>query len=208
MSTACVRELPNLAKKIELKPVQFLGVELNNYLHLAREELGKYLNTSVNDLVYVPNATHGINIIAHSLHLNPGDEILTTTYEYPAMESTMRFVAQRSGARIVHQPTPLPMTSADEFVDHFWAGVNHKTRVIWISHIAAFSAVILPIEEICRRARGHAAARLAAALPAPLAPAPVPSAPRPGYFAKMLGGGPHCVTLDVRRSGTLQRYFD
>jgi len=26
--------------------------------------------------------------------------------------------------------------------------------------------------------------------------------------AKMLGGGPHCVTLDVRRVGTLQRYFD
>ena len=26
--------------------------------------------------------------------------------------------------------------------------------------------------------------------------------------AKMLGGGFHCVTLDVRRRGTLQRYFD
>ena len=26
--------------------------------------------------------------------------------------------------------------------------------------------------------------------------------------AKMLGGGPHCVTLDVRRAGTLERYFD
>jgi N-dimethylarginine dimethylaminohydrolase len=26
--------------------------------------------------------------------------------------------------------------------------------------------------------------------------------------AKMLGGGFHCVTLDIRRAGTLQRYFD
>ena len=26
--------------------------------------------------------------------------------------------------------------------------------------------------------------------------------------AKMLGGGFHCVTLDIRRTGTLQRYFD
>jgi len=24
----------------------------------------------------------------------------------------------------------------------------------------------------------------------------------------MLGGGFHCVTLDIRRKGTLQRYFD
>jgi N-dimethylarginine dimethylaminohydrolase len=26
--------------------------------------------------------------------------------------------------------------------------------------------------------------------------------------SKLLGGGPHCVTLDVRRAGTLRRYFD
>jgi len=26
--------------------------------------------------------------------------------------------------------------------------------------------------------------------------------------SKMLGGGFHCITLDIRRSGTLQRYFD
>ena len=26
--------------------------------------------------------------------------------------------------------------------------------------------------------------------------------------SRLLGGGPHCVTLDVRRTGTLQRYFD
>lgn len=42
------------------------------------------------------------------------------------------------------------------------------------------------LQEICRRARAHAGARLAAALPAPAA---APAAPRPGYFAKMLGGG-------------------
>ncbi|HZD30171.1 MAG TPA: inosamine-phosphate amidinotransferase 1, partial [Candidatus Angelobacter sp.] len=26
--------------------------------------------------------------------------------------------------------------------------------------------------------------------------------------SKMMGGGPHCVTLDIRRAGTLERYFD
>jgi len=26
--------------------------------------------------------------------------------------------------------------------------------------------------------------------------------------SKMLGGGYHCVTLDIRRQGTMQRYFD
>ena len=45
------------------------------------------------------------------------------------------------------------------------------------------------VQEICRRARGRAAARLAAAVPTPAAPAPAPAAPRPGYFAKMQGGG-------------------
>jgi isopenicillin-N epimerase len=139
---------------MERNPVQFIGARAPGLLQEAREKLAAYLHVSANEVVYMTNPSTAFNVAARSLDLKPGDEILTTTYEYPAMESTMRYVAQRSGARIIHQPTPLPMASADEFVDHFWTGVNDNTRVIWISHIAAFSAVILPIEEMCRRARG------------------------------------------------------
>jgi isopenicillin-N epimerase len=45
------------------------------------------------------------------------------------------------------------LTTADEFVEYFWSGVNKNTRIIFISHIPFSLAVIMPVKEICRRAR-------------------------------------------------------
>jgi isopenicillin-N epimerase len=140
-------------RELELNPVKFIGTRAPDLIRAAREKLGAYLHCAANDLVFTTNPSTAFNVAARSLELRPGDEILTSTYEYPTMETTMRYIAQRSGARIVHQPTTLPLVSAEEFVEQFWAGVTEKTRVIYLSHIAAFTAIILPVEEICRRAR-------------------------------------------------------
>lgn len=40
-----------------------------------------------------------------------------------------------------------------DIVDQLWAGVTDKTKVISISHITSPTALIFPIEEICKRAR-------------------------------------------------------
>jgi len=69
------------------------------------------------------------------------------------MDGTWDLVAYQTGARYVHQPVPVPLTAAEDFVEAFWAGVTDRTSIIFISHIAAFSALIFPVEEICRRAK-------------------------------------------------------
>ena len=73
-------------RKLEQQPVQFLGADLERYLHESRQVLAEYLHTPMEDLVYVPNATHGVNIISRSLDLEPGDEILSTDHEYGACD--------------------------------------------------------------------------------------------------------------------------
>jgi len=47
----------------------------------------------------------------------------------------------------------LPLVAPEDFVEQFWSGVTGRTRVIFISHITSPTALIFPIEEICRRAR-------------------------------------------------------
>ncbi|MRS03219.1 aminotransferase class V-fold PLP-dependent enzyme, partial [bacterium] len=119
----------------------------------AREKIGQFLGTARDNLVFVPNATHGINIVAHSLHLGKGDEILTTNHEYGAMDRTWRFLGRSSGATYRCHSVTLPVDNPDVLVDEFFAEVNDRTRVIFLSHISSPTAIRFPVREICRRAR-------------------------------------------------------
>ncbi|MBI4048369.1 MAG: aminotransferase class V-fold PLP-dependent enzyme, partial [Devosia nanyangense] len=75
-------------RELEAQPVAFLGRELTARMRTPREALAPYLGTSPENIVAVANATTGLNIVAQSLDLKPGDEILTTDHEYSALEKT------------------------------------------------------------------------------------------------------------------------
>ncbi len=140
-------------RRLERQPVLFLGREHDSLLAESRAALGVYLNADADDLVYIPNATHGVNIIARSLNLKPGDEILTSDHEYGACDFTWDFICGKTGLKYIHQPIHLPVRSQEEIVAQFWAGVTSRTRVIYLSHITSPTALRLPIEPICALAR-------------------------------------------------------
>lgn len=139
--------------ELERQPVEFIGRRFASLMRTAREKLAAYVGTHADNLVYVPNATHALNIVARSLQLNVGDEVLTTNHEYGAMERMWRFLCEKWDARYVVQPVGLPLITPEAFVEQFWSGVTARTRVIFLSHITSPTALVFPIEEICRRAR-------------------------------------------------------
>jgi len=57
------------------------------------------------------------------------------------------------GARYVPTPVPLPIGEPGEIVETIWAGVNERTRVLYLSHHTSGTALTLPVPELCRRAR-------------------------------------------------------
>jgi len=143
----------NWQLRLEHQPVLFLGRELDGLLKDSRRTLGEYLNADAEDLVYIPNATHGVNIIAHSLELKPGDEVLTTNHEYGACDYTWDFICGKRGAKYIHQSISLPVRTEEEIVDQFWLGVTPQTKAIYLSHITSSTALRLPVEQICLRAK-------------------------------------------------------
>ena len=143
----------NWQLRLERQPVLFLGRELPELMRESRAALGQYLNADADDLVYIPNATHGINIVARSLDLEPGDEILTTDHEYGACDYTWEFNSDKTGTQYIHQPIPLPVQTQEEILEGFWKGVTARTKVIYLSHITSSTALRFPVEEICRRAK-------------------------------------------------------
>lgn len=143
----------NWQLRLERQPVLFLGREYDRLLKESRQVLGEYLNADADDLVYIPNATHGVNIIARSLNMKPGDEILTTDHEYGACDYTWDFICAKVGAKYIHQPIPLPLHTEDEIVEQFWSGVTSRTKAVYLSHITSPTALRLPVEKICQRAK-------------------------------------------------------
>ena len=141
-------------RELERQPVEFLGRRLEGLLDDARAVLAAELGAEAGDLVFAPNATAALNTVARSLHLQPGDEILTTDHEYGALELTWEFVARKTGARYVRQPVPIPARSPEEVVEAVWAGRTERTRVLFLSHVSSRTALRFPVEELCRRAQG------------------------------------------------------
>lgn len=138
--------------ELERQPVEFLHRRFTGLMREAREALGAFVGTDPDHLVHVPNATTGLNIVARSLYLGPGDEVLTTDHEYGALDRTWRFVCEQCGARYVRQPVTLPATSAEQIIEEIWAGVTRRTQVLFFSHITSPTGLIMPAAELARRA--------------------------------------------------------
>jgi isopenicillin-N epimerase len=139
--------------ELEREPVLFLARRLEGLLAEARAALGSYVGAEPDDLVFVPNATSGVNIAAWPLGLQAGDEVLTTNLEYGGLDLAWEHVCGDFGARYVRTPVPLPIGDEQEVVETIWAGVSERTRVLYLSHHTSATALTLPVAELCRRAR-------------------------------------------------------
>ena len=140
-------------RQLERQPIQFLTRDMLDQFRNARHELASFLGADPLNLVYIPNATFGINLIARSLDFQAGDEVLTSNHEYGACDNVWSFISQKKGLKIIRQEIPLPLPAPAEIVDRFWSGVTAQTKLIFLSQITSPTAVRLPVEEICQRAK-------------------------------------------------------
>ena len=154
---ACPRDVLARCQKwqleLERQPVEFLGRRLDGLLAEARAALGTYVGADPDDLVFVPNATTGVNLAAWGLALQRGDEVLSTSLEYGAMDLAWEHICAHAPARYVRMPVTLPVESDEQVVEEVWRGVTERTRALFLSHVTSETALRLPVPELCRRAR-------------------------------------------------------
>ena len=131
-----------LQRELERNPVEFLGRRFYELTEEARAVLARFVGARADDLVFVPNATAGLNAVIRSLRLEPGDEVLTTKHEYGAVTRTWQF----AGATLVYAEP-----------DELAAAIGPRTKAVSVSHITSPTALVLPVEEICASARAAGA---------------------------------------------------
>ena len=131
-----------LQRELERNPVAFLARRFDELTAGSRAALAAFLGARPDDLVFVPNATAGLNAVIRSLRLEPGDEVLTTRHEYGAVTRTWEFV----GAKLVYAEP-----------DELAAAIGPRTRAVSVSHITSPTALVLPVAAICAAARAAGA---------------------------------------------------
>lgn len=145
-----------LRDRMERQPVKFFVRDLEGLWDEARGRLAGFVGSAPDDLVFVPNATSGVNAVLRSLDFAPGDELLVTDHEYNACRNALNYVAQRSGARVVTVEIPFPVAGADEIIRRVLAAVTPRTRLALLDHVTSQTALVLPIARLVRElnARG------------------------------------------------------
>jgi len=143
-----------LRDRMEAQPVQFLARDLETLLDEARASLGAFVDAPAEDLVFVPNATFAVNAVLQSLTLSPGDEIVVTDHGYAACTNAARYVAERSGARVVTAEVPFPLRSSGQVLDAITRALSSRTRLVLVDHVTSPTALVFPVEDIvhvCQR---------------------------------------------------------
>lgn len=140
-------------RELESNPMDFYVRRLGNLLDDAAARLAAFLKCPADNLIFVPNATVGMNIVAANVPLSAGDEVLLTDHEYGAVVRIWGRACQQTGAKTILARLPLPLASVDEIVEAIFEKASARTRLLVVSHITSPTAVILPIREICQRAR-------------------------------------------------------
>jgi isopenicillin-N epimerase len=149
-ATPCpvLEEQDRWRRLMEANPTGFVLEVLEPALDQARARLCALIGADPADLVFITNATMGVNAVVRSLPFEPGDELLTINHVYNACRNALEYAATRSGANVVIADVPFPIQSPDVVIDALLAAVTERTRFVLIDHVTSPTGVVLPIEDI------------------------------------------------------------
>lgn len=139
-----------LRTDMEANPVAFMLRTYQPLLEASRDALAEFVGADRDGLVFVPNATYGVNSVLRSIEhrLRPGDELLVTSQTYNACHNAVTVTAQRVGASVVVADVPFPVRGSDEVVAAILDAVTDRTALVLLDHVTSPTALVLPIEAI------------------------------------------------------------
>jgi len=143
----------NWILEMERGSINFLIRRFPGLLDEHRTYLAKFLNADPAGLVFVSNATTGVGAIVESMGLNAGDEVVISNHGYHVVRQTLDVCVRERGIVIRTANIPFPCESHDEIVSAFTSCFTRMTKLVIIDHIASASAMILPVEDVARKAR-------------------------------------------------------
>ena len=118
-----------------------------------RTGLAELFGCDREEIAITRNASESLEILLMGMDLKSGDEILTTTQDYPRMLTTLRQREKREGLKLKLIQIPIPPKNLDEITAAFEKGITDRTRLILMAHMVNITGQITPVKAVCEMAR-------------------------------------------------------
>ena len=139
-----------LRAEMEANPVAFMLRRYQPLLDSVRSDLAAFVGADAEGLVFVPNATYGMNSVLRSLEsqLPAGSEIVVTTHTYNACRNAAAETAERIGGRLVVADVPFPVAGPADVSQAVLDAVTPETSLVLLDHVTSATGIIMPVQEI------------------------------------------------------------
>ena len=120
-----------------------------------RTGLAELFGCDREEIAITRNASESLEILLMGMDFKQGDEILTTTQDYPRMLTTLRQREKRENLKLKLIQIPIPAKNLNEITAAFEKGISDRTRLILISHMINITGQITPVKAVCDVARSR-----------------------------------------------------
>lgn len=122
-----------------------------------RKKIAEFMDVQQNNICLTENTTMGLNMVLMGLNFLPGDRIVMTDHEHPAVISPLWILRQRSGVQIEVRSFPEPeqirQMDSDQLLDYLLPNIPEliNAKALCISHVYNTTGVRLPLDKLKRR---------------------------------------------------------
>ena len=118
-------------------------------LDQAREAVASVLSCEPSSVALTHSTSDGIGIVAAGFRWRAGDEVIISDLEHISGIAPWRRLAVEKGIVVRNVPSQGGCVDPERIA----AAITSKTKMICMSHVAYPSGAVLPIQEVCARAK-------------------------------------------------------
>ncbi|CAE7238957.1 egt-2 [Symbiodinium sp. CCMP2456] len=153
----------------EAQPTRWFAGGNGSYhaaLATVRPRLASLMGANESDLVFLDDASSGLNAVLRSLRWQPNDILLLTTAAYAVLPNTAQWLQRRYGIRTLHVEVHFPATGGETFLDPVrealekLGGEASRLRLAVFDHVSSYPPAVLPVEALAKQVKEAAPSAL------------------------------------------------
>ena len=154
-NTASISPSPKVVQDKTIETIRYVnryGLEAHKRVEPVRLKLGQLLNAPPAQLAITRNTTEGMNIIARSIGLQKGDEVIITNQEHVGGAAPWLTLQNEIGINVIVIDINSNEQNTCTLLER---AITPRTKVISVSHITCATGSVLPVKDIIALCKKH-----------------------------------------------------